>query len=77
MKNSKSTGLVLGLLLLVATSGCERDMRIKIDGKNPPTFTFSGNGNLIFLSLGEVHDNKSPLLGSPELWKINPGGEQA
>jgi hypothetical protein len=47
-------------------------MSIKIDGKNPPTFTLSGSGNLIFLVLGEVHDNK---LGSPVIWKIRPEGE--
>ena len=50
-------------------------MRIKIDGKNPPTFTLSGSGNLVFLSLGEVHDNKPPLLGAPDLWKIRPKGD--
>jgi len=76
MKNSKSAGLVPGLLILVATSGCERDMRIKIDGKNPLTFTFSGNDNLIFLSLGEIHNNKPSLLGAPELWKIQPSGNK-
>lgn len=50
-------------------------MRIKIDGKNPPTFTLSGSGNLVFLSLGEVYDNKPPLLGAPDLWKIRPKGD--
>jgi hypothetical protein len=48
-------------------------MGIKIDGKNPPTFTLSGSGNLVFLSLGEVRDNKPPPLGAPDLWKIRPG----
>jgi hypothetical protein len=72
MKNSKWAGLVLSLLILVVLSGCERDMRIKIDGKNPPTFALSGSGNLVFLSLGEVQDNKPPPLGAPDLWKIRP-----
>jgi hypothetical protein len=76
MKNSKCAGLVLGLLIVVATSGCERDMRIKIDGKNPPTFTFSGNGNLIFLLLADVHNNEPPLLGAPEIWRIQPSGDE-
>ena len=72
-KNSKwLAGLLLSLLILVVTTGCERDMRIKIDGKNPPTFTLSGSGNLIFLYLGEIHDNKPSLLGAPLLWKIRP-----
>lgn len=72
-KNSKwLAGLVLSLSMMVGTTGCERDMHIKIDGKNPPAFTFSGSGNLVFLSLGEVHNNKPPLLGAPDLWKIRP-----
>jgi hypothetical protein len=73
-KNSKWAGLVPSLLILVITTGCERDMRIKIDGKNPPTFTLSGSGNLVFLSLGEVHNNNPPPLGVPDLWKIRPNG---
>jgi hypothetical protein len=64
--------LVLSLLILAVPTGCERDTRIKIDGKNPPTFTLSGSGNLVFLSLGEVRNNKPPLLGAPDLWKIRP-----
>jgi hypothetical protein len=65
-------GLIFSLLTLVVHTGCERDTRIKIDGKNPPTFTLSGSGNLVFLSLGEVHDNKPSPLGAPEFWKIRP-----
>jgi len=45
-------------------------MRIKIDGSNPPTFTLSGSGNLVF-----VHDNKPPLLGARNLWEIRPVGD--
>ena len=56
-KGSKWTGLVLSLFSLIVFTGCERDMSIKIDGKNPPTFTLSGSGNLVFLYLAEVHDN--------------------
>ena len=75
-KNSKwLAGLVLSLLMMVGTTGCERDMHIKIDGKNPPTFTLSGSGNLVFLSLGEVYNNKPPLLGAPDLWKIRPNDD--
>jgi hypothetical protein len=74
MKTSKWVGLFLSLLILVAAIGCERDLRIKIDGKNPPTFTLSGSGNLVFLSLGEVHNSKPPPLGAPDLWKIRPNG---
>jgi hypothetical protein len=73
-KNSKWAGLVLSLLILVVTTGCERDTQIKIDGKTPPTFALSGSGSLIFLSLVEVHDNRPPLLGAPDLWKIRPVG---
>ena len=74
-KDSKWAGLGLSFLILIVFTGCERDMRIKIDGKTPPTFTLSGSGNLIFLVLGEVHDNKPPLLGAPDIWKIRPEGE--
>lgn len=73
-KASKWLRLFLSLLILLVASGCERDLRIKIDGKNPPTFTLSGSGNLVFASLGEVHDNRPPPLGAPELWKIQPNG---
>jgi hypothetical protein len=72
MKNSKSAGLVLSFLIIVVSTGCERDLSIKIDGKNPPTFSLSGSGNLVFLSVGEVPDNKQPLLGAPDLWRIRP-----
>jgi hypothetical protein len=73
-KNSQWGGMILSFLILVVTTGCERDTQIKIDGKNPPTFTLSGSGSLIFLSLVEVHDNRPPLLGAPDLWKIRPVG---
>lgn len=74
-KNSKWAGMVVSFLILVVSSVCERDMRVKIDGKNPPTFELSGSGNLIFLVLTEIHNNKPSLLGAPELWKIQPSGE--
>jgi hypothetical protein len=67
-------GLVLGLVVLVISTGCERDLRIKIDEKNPPTFTLSGSGNLVYLYRSEVHDHKRPLYGDPEMWKIRPTG---
>lgn len=74
-KYSKWVGLVLSFLIVVVSSGCERDIRIKIDGKNLPTFELSGSGNLVFLVLTEVHDNKPSLMGAPELWKIRPSGD--
>jgi len=49
-------------------------MRIKIDGKTPPTFTLSGSGNLVFLYLAEVHDNRRPSLDDPDIWKIRLAG---
>jgi hypothetical protein len=49
-------------------------MRIKIDGKNPPTFTLSGSGNLVFLYLAEVQDKKPLSPEDPEMWKIQPNG---
>jgi hypothetical protein len=71
-KNSKLAGLVLSLLILLATTGCERDMRIRIDGKNPPTFTLSGSGNIVFLYVMKVPANRLPTVEDPKLWEIHP-----
>ena len=73
-KNLMWAGLILIFLFLAISTGCERDMRIKIDGKNPPTFTLSGSGDLVFLYLAEVHDNRPPSLEDPDLWEIRPNG---
>ncbi len=72
-KDSK-WALVLSLLILVVSTGCERNLRIKIDGTNPATLTLSGSGNLVSLYLAEVHDNKPLALEDPEIWRVRPNG---
>jgi hypothetical protein len=71
-QNSKWAGFVLSLLILAVSAGCEIDMRIKIDGKNPPTFTLSGSGNIVFLYVMKVPSNRLPTVEDPKLWEIHP-----
>lgn len=70
----KLVGLIVSLLALALACGCESNMRISIDGKNPPTFMLSGSGNLVYLYLAEIHDNRPPSLEDPEIWRIRPTG---
>src|SRR5215470_9847202 len=65
-----AVAIICWLLALVA---CERPIRIGLDGKNPPTFTFRGTGQLVTISMYEVTDGKIPPIGS-ESWQIEPLG---
>jgi hypothetical protein len=65
------------ILILLASSlsfGFERDLSIKIDGSNRPTFTLSGTGRLVFLYVLEVPPNRLPSIKDPKLWEIRPTG---
>lgn len=69
----------IGLLLLLSPH-CqdffERDTEITMDGKNPPTFTLSGNGQVSWI---EVTDRSTSDVSvyAPEriMWRIRPTGE--
>jgi hypothetical protein len=58
--------------------GCEVDMSVVIDGSNPPTFTLSGTGNLVFFNVMEVppENQEQSIQRSSDknklLWKIRP-----
>jgi len=49
----------------------ERDTKIEIDGKNPPTFTFSGNGDVLTVAVTDVSVNDLSMY-DPErsMWEI-------
>ena len=54
----------------------ERDTKIEIDGKNPPTFTFSGNGDVYTIAIGDLSVSDVSL-NSPDrrMWEIATTGE--
>jgi len=61
--------------LLLSAPHCqdyfERDTKIDIDGKNPPTFTFSGNGDVLSIAVTDVSENELSMY-APEraMWEI-------
>ena len=64
-------------LLLMSTiiggmNGCEQDLRIEIDGRNPPTFKLTGSGKLVFLQISEVPPDRKTASGNLKLWEIRP-----
>jgi hypothetical protein len=72
------------LLLLTVTflSACyEEDMTVSLDGRNPPTFSLSGSGDLVFFTVSEVAAENLTLLPAQRdgdkdtlLWQIWPSG---
>jgi hypothetical protein len=64
--------LGISLLGLLVLSGCERPVRISIDGKNPPTFTLEGSGEIQMVSIWEITpEGKVPGRGSG-FWVLYP-----
>ena len=67
-------------LLLLMSPHCqdffERDTEIEIDGKNPPTFTLSGNGQLSLIEVTDLSTSDVSVY-APEriMWRIRPIGE--
>ena len=55
------------LLCAVIMIGCEENTRIRIDGENPPTFRFTGSGQVYFMRV-----IKEP--SEPKDWEKNEGG---
>lgn len=58
-------------------AGCERPLKITLDGKNPPTFRFDGSGELSWVYIYKVTpEGKVPLKSEDsELWIIVPKGD--
>ena len=69
--------LALAVIILVQV-GCEVDMSIAINGSNPPSFSLSGTGNLLFFNVMEVppESQEQSIQRSSDanklLWKIRP-----
>src|SRR5262245_4284006 len=71
----------LGLCLILTQSiACEVDMSIKVDEKNPPSFSLSGSGNMISFMVMEVppENQKQTVQRSSDvnrlLWEVRPAG---
>ena len=73
--------LMLFLSLCYGTIGCsnEVDMKVSIDGKNPPTFKLSGSGELDILLVVEVASENQQVMSTQRqpdkdvvLWEIWP-----
>jgi len=68
------TSLVITISLIVCLAACERPITITLDGKNPPSFIFSGHGELRWISVYELTtEGRVPPEGSA-VWKIQPLG---
>lgn len=54
----------------------ERDTEIEMDGMNPPTFTFSGNGQVSWIEVMDL-STSDVSIHAPEriMWRIRPRGE--
>jgi hypothetical protein len=66
----KRLGLVI--CLVASLAGCERALKVTLDGKNPPTFRFDGSGELSWVGIYQVTpDGKVPPKDS-EFWKLVP-----
>jgi hypothetical protein len=72
-------GLIVSLLFVSTLGACfERDLKVSVDGKIPPTFNLSGSGNLNFFVVMEVppQNQTQKVQRSSDnnivLWKIAP-----
>jgi hypothetical protein len=66
------TLMFVGICAIVFAA-CERAMTLKVSNDtNPPTFSLSGSGKLIFLVLFEVTPGKQSSVDDPVMWKIRP-----
>lgn len=67
-------GLFVILSLMTGLTGCERPLRVSLDGGNPPTFTFGGGGELQRVAIFEITpDGRLPPKGSA-FWVLFPKG---
>lgn len=67
--------ILIFTILLCFLAACEIDTKIEMDGKNPPTFSLSGNGQLWFIEVRDLSPSKTSYY-APErtIWKITTGG---
>jgi len=66
-----------GLFLCAAImTGCEEDTRIRIDGENPPTFKFTGSGQVYFIRvIKEPSESKDWEKNEGGIWQLNLNDE--
>ena len=66
---------LVSTILLCSCLACEIDTKIELDGKNPPSFSLSGNGQLWFIEVRDLSPSKISS-DAPErtIWKITTGG---
>jgi hypothetical protein len=62
-------------MILVPMTACERDMTLKMNDANPPTFKLSGSGRLIFFAVSEVEPGRISKIDDPTMWEIRPTDE--
>ena len=70
MFRALSSAFILTLLL-----ACEVDTRVNIDGKNPPSFRFSGSGGITLFRIVEDPAPGLQFLDATVLWELKPTSE--
>ena len=66
--------LALVICLVASLAGCERPLKVTLDGKNPPTFRFDGSGDVQRIAICEITaEGKLPPYGSG-FWVLFPRG---
>jgi len=70
------SGVTFLLVVSLICAGCERDTKIEMDGKIPPTFRLSGNGQLSWIEFSDLSPSDISVY-APErvIWKITPTGQ--
>ena len=71
-----ASAITLLLVMVLVSTGCERDTKIEMDGKLPPTFKLSGNGQLWWIEFTDLSPSDVSVY-APErvVWKIKPTGQ--
>lgn len=64
---------IIFVLINLGTSGCERDTKIYIDGKVPPTFTLRGTGKVYFVRIVKSPASENDVAKNEGgIWQIDP-----
>jgi hypothetical protein len=73
---------VICICILLSILGCEIDTKVRMDNKNPPTFSLTGSGVIYFFVVSEILSKNEPgskskfLYNTKELWKIEPASSE-
>ena len=59
------------LLCAVIMIGCEENTRIRIDGENPPTFRFTGSGQVYFMRVIKEPAEPKDWGNEAGIWQLN------